>query len=213
MPVVPVPTPDQPFPVPLLQVRPWADPVIDNLGYDLRSSYVERFWLGILGPSTTLLLRRIAAGFDDAPDGFELDLADTAGALGLAARGGRNSPFMRSLTRSTKFGLTRLHRDQLDVRRRVPPLTLAQVARLPEGLQAQHHDWQASERMQPTPSDQQRRARRLAFGLLAVGESVEAVEHQLHRWRFHPAMTYEAVRWAMAHHREAAPTDVGPSAA
>ena len=43
-----------------LPIVPWVDPVIDSLGFDPRSTYVETFWLGILGPSTTLLLRRIA---------------------------------------------------------------------------------------------------------------------------------------------------------
>ncbi|MGY6499708.1 MAG: hypothetical protein ACXIVQ_02250 [Acidimicrobiales bacterium] len=191
------PTTAQPFAVPRLSVRPWADPVIDDLGYDLRSAYVETFWLGILGPSTTLLLRRIAADLDRHPDGFELDLADTAGAIGLAARGGRSSPFMRALVRSTKFGLARLHRDSIDVRRKVPPLNLAQVARLPETLQAQHHEWLSCERAPTTPADARNRARRLALSLLEADTPVDAVEHQLHRWQMHPAMAHDALRWAL----------------
>lgn len=35
----------------LLTIRPWPDEVIDALGHDPRSAYVERFWLGVLGPS------------------------------------------------------------------------------------------------------------------------------------------------------------------
>ena len=42
-----------------ISIRPWPDPVIDALGHDPRSSYVETYWLGILGPSTTWLLRRL----------------------------------------------------------------------------------------------------------------------------------------------------------
>ena len=38
-----------------LAIRPWPDPVIDAVGHDPRSSYVEHFWLGVLGPSTTWL--------------------------------------------------------------------------------------------------------------------------------------------------------------
>ena len=53
-------------PDPLHVVR-WHDPLIDQLGYDPRSRYVEQFWLGVLGPSTTLLIRHLA----DALDGFE----------------------------------------------------------------------------------------------------------------------------------------------
>ena len=45
-----------------LTIRPWADPVIDRVGHDPRSSYVEQFWLAILGPSTTWLLRRRTSG-------------------------------------------------------------------------------------------------------------------------------------------------------
>src|ERR671933_2368459 len=66
-----------------LPVRPWPDGVIDALGHDPRSVYVERFWLGILGPSTTWLLRRLAAGLEAEPAGFSLSLPDTAQALGL----------------------------------------------------------------------------------------------------------------------------------
>ena len=44
-----------------LTIRPWPDEVIDRLGFDPRSPYVERFWLGVLGPSTTWLMRRFAA--------------------------------------------------------------------------------------------------------------------------------------------------------
>ena len=38
-------------------VEAWYDEVTDQLGHDARSAYVERFWLGILGPSATWLLR------------------------------------------------------------------------------------------------------------------------------------------------------------
>lgn len=180
-----------------LEVRPWVDPLVDELGHDLRSHYVEQYWLGILGPSTTLLLRRIAAGFDHSPDGFTLHLADTARALGLGDRAGRNSPFLRALDRCCQFGLARRHPHGLDVRRRLPPLTRLHLARLPESLQSQHQDWTEQALRQGTPADAQRRARRLALGLFGLGEDVAAVETQLHEWRFHPAMAHEAVRWAL----------------
>ncbi|QGG95866.1 hypothetical protein [Actinomarinicola tropica] len=182
-----------------LQIRPWADPVIDEMGHDLRSHYVERFWLGILGPSTTLLLRRIALGFDAEPDGFTLHLGDTARSLGLGARAGKHSPFVRALDRCCQFGAARRHGDQLDVRRRLPPLTRFHVSRLPEPLQAEHDDWVARSSATPTPADAHRRARRLALGLLELGEDHDEVERQLHLWRVHPAMAHEALRWATAH--------------
>ena len=50
---------------PPLHVLRWHDPLIDRLGHDPRSRYVERFWLGILGPSTTLVLRVFADALDE----------------------------------------------------------------------------------------------------------------------------------------------------
>lgn len=35
----------------VITVRPWIDPVVDEHGHDPRSRYVERFWLGVLGPT------------------------------------------------------------------------------------------------------------------------------------------------------------------
>lgn len=92
--------PDPLLPSDRLHVTPWPDPVIDSLGHDPRSPYVEQFWLGILGPSTTWLLRLLATGLEAEPEGFELPLADAARALGLASRNGRHSPFVRSLARA-----------------------------------------------------------------------------------------------------------------
>src|SRR4051794_22153202 len=61
-----------------VRIVPWIDRLIDPLGHDPRSLYVEQFWLGILGPSTTWLLRRLADRFQRDPDGFDLALEDTA---------------------------------------------------------------------------------------------------------------------------------------
>lgn len=42
-----------PFDLPAdqLHITAWHDPVVDALGHDPRSPYVERFWLPLLGPS------------------------------------------------------------------------------------------------------------------------------------------------------------------
>src|SRR5436305_2374227 len=85
-----------PLTVDTLHIRPWPDAVIDTVGHDPRSAYVERFWLGVLGPSTTWLLRRMATGLEASPDGFDLPLADTARSLGLGEPG-KHGPFVRAL--------------------------------------------------------------------------------------------------------------------
>jgi hypothetical protein len=204
----PLPVPDAPsFPIPLLHVRPWADPVIDEVGFDARSPYVERYWLAVLGPSATWLVRHLADRLEHEPAGFDLDLAHAATCIGLGHRGGRDAPFLRTVRRVCQFGAAQLHdADVLWVRRKLPPLTRAQLDRLPESLRAEHPRWVAR-----PPGDsaaaieaKRRRARRLALSLLELGEDGESTERQLHRWKVHPALASEATSWALHRHRAAA---------
>lgn len=187
-----------------LRIQPWPDPVIDGLGHDPRSSYVETYWLGVLGPSTTWLMRRLAAGLEAEPGGFELDLAETARRLGLGDRGGRHSPFRRALTRLTQFELAQLRGDDtLAVRRKVPPLNRRQVLRLPPSLAESHRQLQEAEAKLPAVEHLRRRSRQLALSLVELGEDLETAERQLVRWRFHPALAREASVWAWDRHRGA----------
>lgn len=191
-------------PLETLSIRPWPDPVIDVLGHDPRSSYVEQFWLGILGPSTTWLLRRLAAGLDRSPAGYELDLATTARELGLGQRGGRHSPFARALTRLVTFEVAQQPAEGiLAVRRRVAPLNRRQVQRLPATLQAEHQSLQDAALQTPPVEALRRRGRQLALSLLELGEDLESAERQLLRWRYHPALAREASAWAWDRHRHA----------
>src|ERR671916_424541 len=82
-----------------LRIVPWLDPVVDRRGHDPRSTYVERFWLGTLGPTAAWLLRRLAAGFDDHPDGYDLELHATAQSIGLSLSRGQSSPFAKAFAR------------------------------------------------------------------------------------------------------------------
>jgi len=187
-----------------LRICAWPDAVIESLGHDPRSWYVETFWLGVLGPSTTWLLRRLVAGLEERPDGYELALADTARALGLGDRGGRHSPFLRALHRTVLFELAEPRPDGvLAVRRRLPPLSRRHVLRLPASLQEVHRCWQEEQLQLPSHDGQRRRSRQLALSLLELGENREATEHQLLRWRYHPAMAQESTAWAWDRHRMA----------
>src|SRR5437899_2410737 len=187
-----------------IAIRAWADDVIDSLGHDPRSAYVETYWLGILGPSTTWLLRRLVAGLEAHPAGFDLPLAETAACLGLGNKGGRNSPFVRALGRCVQFELAQPHgEDVLAVRRRVPPLNRRQVVRLPHSLQESHRAWQEQQLRTPRLDQQRARGRHLALSLLELGEDVESAERQLLRWKYHPALAREVMAWAWDRHRAA----------
>ena len=183
----------------ILHVSPWPDQVVDTLGFDARSAYVEDFWLSVLGPSTVWFLRRLAAGFDYSPQGFDLDLGETARSLGLGDRSGRHSPFVRSINRTIQFGLAQLvGDDQLFARRRLPPLNRQQVARLSPSLQARHAAWQEEQLRAPSGDQQVRQARRLALCLLGLDDDYGAVERQLLGWRYPDHVAREAVGWACA---------------
>jgi len=185
-------------------IRPWVDDVIDSLGFDPRSTYAETFWLGILGPSTAWLMRRMVAGLEDHPEGYEMRLAETARSLGLGERGGRHSPFLRAVTRTVQFELARPEEDGvLAIRRKVPPLNRRQLLRLPPALQSAHAEWQAQQLRVPTAEELRRRGRLLALSLVELGEDLEATERQLLRWRYHPALARDAALWAWQRHRAA----------
>jgi hypothetical protein len=123
-------------------VRAWWDPDLTGVGHDPRGEYAERFWLGIIGPSTLLLLRRFARGLEQHPGGFRVGLTETARALGLGHGTARNSPVVRTIDRARTFGLARtLPNDDLAVRTLLPPLSRRHVARLPEPVRRSHDAW------------------------------------------------------------------------
>ncbi len=167
--------PNEPFARSTVTVRPWLDPVIDDDGYDPRSQYVELFWLGVLGPTATWLLRRLVTGFDQQPDGYELDLELTARSMGLGYHDGRSGPFRRAIQRCVMFGVAHRVPDGLVVRRRLPNLSVRHLRRMPDDLQQMHDEWLHT----TVRLDELTRAHRLATTLVEIDDDVTAVEHQL----------------------------------
>ena len=184
---------------PTLHVEPWVDPVVDALGHDPRSGYVERFWLGVLGPSAVWLLRHLADRLDAEPDGLDLDVVATGRAIGLGSRS--MTSLSHTVGRLATFGQARFEgADTLAVRRRLPSLSRRQVEHLPEPLRSEHAEWLGRSLAHPDAEQMRQRARALALSLVELGEDYDATERQLHRWRFHPAIAHQAVKWAWAQH-------------
>jgi len=172
-----------------LEIVPWTDPSFETSGHDPRSDYVERFWLPLLGPSTTLVLRRFARGLEACPAGFRVDLVETGLALGIGDSMARNSTTQRSISRACQFGAAyRMNETRLAVRTHLPTLTRRQVARLPELLQRTHEQWTA----QPVDDDALRRATAAATGLVMSGETLGSVERQLRAWGYPPRAARDA---------------------
>jgi len=188
------PTPNGPDRRSSTTVVAWDDPVVEAAGFDPRSTYVERFWLPLLGPSAAWLLRRLADGLDAYPAGFELDLDETARSLGLGGLGSRHSPFRRAILRCARYGLARhVGTGTLAVRRALSPIPRRHLARLPLSVQEHHAEWTEP---RPVMSAERRRARLLALDLAVLGQDRGGVERQLLGWGLHPALAYEAAGWA-----------------
>jgi hypothetical protein len=139
-----------------LHIVGWPDADLDQTGHDPRSTYVELFWLGILGPTSVWLLRYMARHLEDAQEmeslsgsgyssdgGVWLEVEETALAIGLASGRHRGAVFTRTVERLVRFNMARtVNGHTLAVRRHIPPITTRQVERLPESLRAAHQSWE-----------------------------------------------------------------------
>ncbi|MBA3288838.1 MAG: hypothetical protein H0U21_12610 [Acidimicrobiia bacterium] len=160
-----------------VRVVPWIDPVVDRRGHDPRSCYVETFWISVLGPTATWLMRRLVAGFDDHPDGYELDVEATARSLGLSLTKGTASPFAKAVQRCVMFGMAQRLASGWAVRRRIPVVSQRHLDRMPEPLQLAHQRWTRAD----LRLDELARAHTLASAMLAAGDDCGVLEPQLVR--------------------------------
>ena len=125
------------FTNPEIFISEWVDPFLNATGFDACGEYVETYWLGVIGPSATWVLRYLSRELEIFPNGYCLDLNDTASALGLAFRHGSGS-IERAIQRCATFGLVAQMPQSLAVRKRIPPVTKRQLFRLPTTLQKSH---------------------------------------------------------------------------
>lgn len=121
-----------------LRVIALRDPDVEAVGHSPRSSYVELFYLAILGPSSVVAARRLSAWLQASPEGFSVSPAVLAGQLGLGAGTGRHAPLIKTLARFAGFGLAAVRDDAYALRLVFPPLTSRQVRRLPPHLAQAH---------------------------------------------------------------------------
>lgn len=132
-----------------LRLSSWR--IVGTTGHAADSPYVERFWLPILGPSTTLLIRHLDRKLTEAGEQIDVDLCDIGHSLGLGERVGRHAPLLRSFRRAADYDMvmaaTNTHPEEdvtpavqiLLVRRSFPPLSSRLVARLAPALAREHY--------------------------------------------------------------------------
>lgn len=104
-------------------------------GHTPYSSYADRFWTPILGPTCMLAWRRLVDRHPQA----DVDLAEFAAEIGVPQH------FGRTLDRLVRFGVASWGSDgSYWVAAALPELKPRQVERLPASLAAEHADYLAS---------------------------------------------------------------------
>lgn len=181
----------------VLRVEPWIDDITAELGHDLRSPYVERFWLSILGPSALWLARSLAYGLDGST-AFNLDLLEVARGLGLGDRTGRHAPVQRAVERLCHFDLAYLRGGvTLVARQHVAWLDEHRLHRLSDSLRAEHRLWEDAD---AAHSPEQTRRRRAAVGAYACARNRGTVDDILRALTINGTERAEAIelaRWAI----------------
>lgn len=129
----------------LIDIVHWKDPIVEANGFHISDTYNEMFWLPILGPTATWLLRRLAGGLEHQPQGYTTDMSELARSIGVNYAPGKHNPFARGLHRCVMFGVAQqisvLPRITIGVRTVLPVLPHRHQARLPHQLRIAHDDW------------------------------------------------------------------------
>lgn len=166
------------------------------VGFDPRACYTERFWVPVLGPTATWLVRRFADALDAQPEDCTVDLAEMAAGLGLGWSASTHSPLRRALARCVQHDVAFWSGEGLlSVRQRFPFVPRRLLMRLPLALQAEHRDWVAAVAVADVGTGR-RRARLVALELADLGLDDACIERHLLRRGVHPASAFEAARWA-----------------
>lgn len=120
---------------------PHHSPQVERIGFDLRSEYVERCHLPLLGPSGTAVLRLAPLLWREV-EPYTLPTADLARMVGTKHNGGRHSPLNHTLARLVRLGYAEwLGDDELGVYGTVPPLSHKQLAKVPGDVGQLHHHY------------------------------------------------------------------------
>ena len=115
------------------------DERVQRVGFDLTDPYVEQCWSAVVGPSSTLLLRRLPTLWV-AHVPAQIGASDLSRSLGLGVGVGDRSRLANTLNRLVQYRLATPAPGGagLDVFRKVAPLSARQVVRVPQWTRATH---------------------------------------------------------------------------
>ncbi len=125
-----------------ITVIAYPDRIVEALGFGPDHPYIEACILPVVGPSTTLLWRRLARTVLSAGDTpVTVDVADLIACLGLGDGLAKNSPGARSIARMVNFDLARQagrNNTLLAIRTALAPHGDHRAQRLPASARTYH---------------------------------------------------------------------------
>ena len=113
---------------------------VRQVGFGLTDPYVEQCWSAVVGPSTTLLLRRLPELWREHQPA-QIEASELGRSLGLSPSMAKHSPLAYTLGRLVRFRFARpvgQQRDNLDVFVEVAPLMAHQLAKVPQWTRNAH---------------------------------------------------------------------------
>ena len=111
---------------------------VRQAGFALDHPYLEHCWSPVIGPSSTLLLRRCAWLWRDG-EPARVATEELARQLGLGKGTGRSSPIWHTVERVVRFRFAAMPSPgELHVYTEVPPLPDRQLERLPSWCRREH---------------------------------------------------------------------------
>lgn len=115
--------------------------------FRLTDPYVEEVWSEFLGPTATLLARRLGRTIEVRPDGAELDVGELAASVGVPP-----TVALRSLRRLHRFEVVHsdLERGVVGVSGFAAPVSGERLCRLSESGRAMHEQFMTDERAMST---------------------------------------------------------------
>jgi hypothetical protein len=116
------------------------NPKVRRVGFELTDAYVEHCWAAVVGPSSTLLLRRMPVLWAERVPA-EVPATELSRSIGLGGGTGHSSRLTGILRRLEQFKLVRrtgVATGHFEMFVEVPPLTRGQLDRVPEWTRATH---------------------------------------------------------------------------
>lgn len=148
------------------------DERVQRIGFDLTDPYVEQCWSAVVGPSATLLLRRLPSLWVERVPA-EIGASELSRSLGLGVGVGERSRLTNTLDRLVRFRLARPSPDGagLDVYRQAAPLSPRHLDRVPQWTRGTH------ERLFSAHLEQMDDVARHQANVASIGARLDRIQH------------------------------------